>query len=675
MMNRNEIETMSNTRKHNGLDCLDTLTTGWKFRDGANCAPRGYALATNGKSLFSGEYRHAWVKLPEQVSGKQADNERHSMLKLDLQRFASTEASADVPEVKRPATILKGETTMKGTYNLNRETGKIELHFSKADYQEATDDQRAAIKSNFLFSHKGNCWVSRCKWPNTSRAAALAAQLGLDNAGKTGERLTYAEQLERQQERAEHRAERYMEHAANAAERAEQLQKPYNDMHGDIAFFTQPNINTSAGRAFTRRRERIFAAMDKGFEEFRKSEYWQQRAAIAQETADNPKLNDPGYLGRQIKDAQTTARKQRENITFYEKQIERIKAGEIIKGTNGTARTVEDYSAYIDTATDRIEAALDKLGFMQERLHAIGGDKFSRENVHKGDVVRLQGIHTGLVTVAGTGPKYITGESVHGGTTFRIKYAYEEIAEIVKPAQEHDQLPAVDPCPNAAKCPDRGSTSNVIDFAAAKHAHDAAQIVKYYENAAKAAQERAEKAADEATAAIITAMLTGDVDDYAAALKAHADAEHARAAAQDHSRAAEKARENAQPQSMTTQQLDAIQAHDAAKSKPTQNADGVRVGDLFVETFGYDMTINHFFQVVGLKGKRTAIIRRVASSITSGDGYTGTERAVRDAFTNEETVERRTSSSNGKPCMASSMKGRHMWPTSDFKEHAFNTLD
>jgi len=45
--------------------------------------------------------------------------------------------------------------------------------------------------------------------------------------------------------------DRYDGYASNAAKCGEQLQKPLNDMHGDIAFFTQPNINSSAGRAFT----------------------------------------------------------------------------------------------------------------------------------------------------------------------------------------------------------------------------------------------------------------------------------------------------------------------------------------------------------------------------------------------------------------------------------------
>lgn len=43
-------------------------------------------------------------------------------------------------------------------------------------------------------------------------------------------------------------------------------------MHGDIAFFTQPNINSSAGRAFANKR--MFAAYERGFEEFKKSEYY-----------------------------------------------------------------------------------------------------------------------------------------------------------------------------------------------------------------------------------------------------------------------------------------------------------------------------------------------------------------------------------------------------------------
>ncbi len=41
---------------------LDRLPEGWRFRPGATTAPRGYVWASNGKSLFSGEYMHALIK-------------------------------------------------------------------------------------------------------------------------------------------------------------------------------------------------------------------------------------------------------------------------------------------------------------------------------------------------------------------------------------------------------------------------------------------------------------------------------------------------------------------------------------------------------------------------------------------------------------------------------------
>ena len=155
----------------------------------------------------------------------------------------------------------------------NRETGKLELHFDKADYDDLTDDQKREIKGAFLWGRRSGCWISRCKEPNLWRAEKIAKALGLADGGTTGERLSFAEQQERKAEKAERRAERF-ECAADAAEaRGEALQKPINDMRGDIAFFTQPNINSSAGRAFTRQRERMFAAYESGFKEFNKSAY------------------------------------------------------------------------------------------------------------------------------------------------------------------------------------------------------------------------------------------------------------------------------------------------------------------------------------------------------------------------------------------------------------------
>lgn len=151
-------------------------------------------------------------------------------------------------------------------YIHNRETGKMELHFDKSEYDVLTDEQRSEIKSAFLWGRRSGCWISRAKEPNLWRAERVAQSIGLGDGGEQGERLSFAEQQERKAERAEHRAERLEIKADAACAKGEALQKPINDGHGDIAFFTQPNINTSAGRKFTRQRDKMFAAFEKGFD-------------------------------------------------------------------------------------------------------------------------------------------------------------------------------------------------------------------------------------------------------------------------------------------------------------------------------------------------------------------------------------------------------------------------
>lgn len=104
-------------------------------------------------------------------------------------------------------------------YITNKETGKLELHFDKADYLALPDNDKKEIKSNFLFSRKANAWVSRAKFPNLYRAELVAKKLNLMNGGKVGETLSFAEQMERKAERAEARAERYNARSSNAATR------------------------------------------------------------------------------------------------------------------------------------------------------------------------------------------------------------------------------------------------------------------------------------------------------------------------------------------------------------------------------------------------------------------------------------------------------------------------
>ena len=51
------------------IPIYDSLPEGWRIKEGANTAPRGYVWIWNVKSHFGGEYRHGLMKIREE--GKQ----------------------------------------------------------------------------------------------------------------------------------------------------------------------------------------------------------------------------------------------------------------------------------------------------------------------------------------------------------------------------------------------------------------------------------------------------------------------------------------------------------------------------------------------------------------------------------------------------------------------------
>ena len=246
-------------------------------------------------------------------------------------------------------------------YIFNLETTKIELHFEKSEYGALTDEQRSDLKSAFLWSRTGGCWVSRAKEPNLWRAKQVAARLGFTEEQREGERLSFSEQVERQTERAERRAERYEQYAENAERRGAALQQPLNRMRGDIAFFTQPIIAGHAGsQAFARQRERMFAQYERGFEEYRKSEYFQNRAQTARVTADGAKYRDVAYLDRRIKECKKEIKAREKNIIYYEQTLFAIENGEKKKQIDGTPITAEIVNDWIKRELELVEKAMDK---------------------------------------------------------------------------------------------------------------------------------------------------------------------------------------------------------------------------------------------------------------------------------------------------------------------------
>lgn len=320
---------------------------------------------------------------------------------------------------------------MEKKYILNRETGKIELHFEKSEYEALPEDKKRVLRSNFLFSRYAQAWVSRAKFPNLYSAKRAAEELGFTEGEKVGERLTYAEQMQKQTERAEARADRYLGYAENAEQRGAALQKDLNDRHGDIAFFTQPIIPGHAGsESFARRRQQIYDRYDRGMEEYRKSEYFRERAAVAQATADNAKLKDMTYLNNRIKECQSSIKKVKENIAHYEKLLEELKDPESATSKSGRY-TVEKVNSWLEDSLERIEMLIDKQGFFENCVEELGGFKFSKENIKPGYVVIIRRLKFKIVKA---NPKTVLAKCLVTG--MMLTYDYAEIKGIISAEEE-----------------------------------------------------------------------------------------------------------------------------------------------------------------------------------------------------------------------------------------------
>ena len=353
------------------------------------------------------------------------------MLKLAYQEWTTEEPT----EEKKEAEAMKNNF-----YITNKETNKIELHFDKSVYMGLDDATKQEIKSACLWSRSGSCWVSRGHLGSWSaiNVKRIAEKLGLENAGAEGERLSFAEQMERKAERAEARAEIYEARADRAAANGEALQAPIESMRGDTAFFTQPNINSSAGRAFTNRRKRMYAAFEKGFEEFKRSEYWNERAEAARATAKGCQVQSVGFCQRRIDECNAGIKKLFKNIEGYKKHLEKLEAGETIKLYGGELLTVDKVNEWLESTLDRIEAYTDKASYYQAMIEEQGGLKFSKENVNLGDIVTVE--RWGRVEVVRKGTKNFVGKLVDRSTgtlpTGTLQFAYTEIKELCEKAPE-----------------------------------------------------------------------------------------------------------------------------------------------------------------------------------------------------------------------------------------------
>lgn len=330
------------------------------------------------------------------------------------------------------------------SYIRNMETGKIEIHFPKAEYLALPEANKKLLKSSFLFSGRTEAWISRCKDPNLYHAIQTAKALGFAEEQRTGERLSFAEQMERKAERAEARADRFEGYAENAEKRAKNLQAEFNECRKDWSWITQPIMAGHAGsERFGRQRARIMARYDKGFEEYRKSEYFRDRAATARATAEHSKMSSPAYLSNRIKECEKNIKALTGNIVHYEQLLYNIENG--VKNDGFYEKyTQEQIGKWLTDTLERIEAEIDKQAYFQNAMDDLGVPSYSRENIKPGYIVKIRGSQYQVIKA---NPKTVEARVVSGGAAGMIlKYDYPEIqaiikAEEVKPKAETESHP------------------------------------------------------------------------------------------------------------------------------------------------------------------------------------------------------------------------------------------
>jgi hypothetical protein len=326
-------------------------------------------------------------------------------------------------------------------YLFNLETLKIELHFEKSDYTALSDEQKRKLKSSFLWSNYGKCWVSRCKEPNLWSAKRTAEELGFTGEKRINERLTMAEQIERTAEKAEARAERMENHADNAASRAKSLQGEFNKYSQDWSWLTQPIIAGHSGsQRFAKQREKVIARYEKSFEEYRKSDYFKERAATARETAAGEKYKDIAYLDRKVKEARKMLKGIQSNIVNTENNLYKVEQGETLKNYHGEVITAEQLQNRLADYMEQWEVWEDKEGFFLNCIDDLGGINFSKDNIKVGYIVNIQ--RWGRCEVVGTGKVNVTykilddwGAGMGGTATYA---EIESVIEAVEKTGKHN---------------------------------------------------------------------------------------------------------------------------------------------------------------------------------------------------------------------------------------------
>jgi hypothetical protein len=297
------------------------------------------------------------------------------------------------------------------------ETDKLVIFTGgKADWMSLPESERDNIKRNCLWSRHRSCWVSRAKRGGSPWLRDILLKNGFEDRGAKGERLTFAESMERTMERAEECADRMEDRADKAAAESSALHKRADSMASVIPLGQPILVGHHSEKRDRNYRERIFNTMGKAVAASEKADYYRDRVRAALDTADGSKLKNPAFLGRRIAEAEAEER------TF----LRRLEG----EGMLTPGPLPDDYRAHLE---DRLSEVREKLAYYGEHLAACPGTRWNQENLKGMALVKVRGRWAKIVKL---NPKTVSVPNLcfpeeASQIRWAMKYPYTEVQDAV----------------------------------------------------------------------------------------------------------------------------------------------------------------------------------------------------------------------------------------------------
>lgn len=242
---------------------------------------------------------------------------------------------------------------MSNYFVRNLETQKIELYFDKQAYTNLDQVTKSEIKSCCLFSNYKKAWISRSKIGNTWRIEALAKKLQLEDRGTEGEALSFADQIQREQDKAAARQETSEERAARAAAESTAACNRAVDMLKVIPMGQPILVGHHSERGHRSLLQKSDNAMRKSVELDDKAAYYENKAANAEYTASGTKFKNMRYLVNRIKECEA-------GIRTYQRFMEG--KGSAVGHGQPTEQQKAGWQLKIDGQNERLSFFREKLG-------------------------------------------------------------------------------------------------------------------------------------------------------------------------------------------------------------------------------------------------------------------------------------------------------------------------